>query len=150
VREIERKFLIRKLPSTLQPYPRHVINQGYLVFGENGVEVRLRRSNEQHSLTVKSKHGLEREEHNIPLTEEQWSELWPLTAGRRLKKLRFDIPHGEYIIELDIFLGLNDGLVVAEVEFPTTIASHGFVPPSWFDQEVTGDPEFSNRRRAVE
>ncbi len=150
MREIERKFLIKKLPVTLAPYRRHVINQGYLVPGENGVEVRLRRSNEDHFLTVKSKHGLEREEHNIPLTEQQWTDLWPLTAGRRLKKLRFDIPHGELIIELDVFLGLNDGLVVAEVEFPSTAAAHEFVPPTWFDEEVTGDPHFSNRHRAVE
>jgi len=149
VREIERKFLIKKLPPSLEHCRRRVITQGYLA-GEKGVEVRLRKSNLDHFLTIKDKQGLERMEHEIPLSEEQWEDLWYLTAGRRLKKLRFDIPYEEFMIELDVFLGLNDGLVVAEVEFPDTTTAREFVPPPWFDREVTGDPLFSNRRRAVE
>jgi adenylate cyclase len=150
VREIERKFLIKRLPEALDGFPRKVIFQGYLVLEENGLEIRLRKSNEDYYLTVKRKHGMEREEQEIPLTEEQWNGLWPMTEGRRLRKIRFEIPYGERTIELDVFQGQSDGMVLADVEFPSLEAAREFVPPPWFGSEVTGDLEYSNRRRAVE
>ncbi len=150
MREIERKFLIKKLPEALDSYPRKVISQGYLVLEENGLEIRLRKSNDDFYLTVKRKHGMVREEQEIPLTEEQWSGLWPMTEGRRLRKIRFEIPCGERTVELDVFQGQSDGMVLADVEFPSVEAAREFVPPPWFGNEVTGDPEYSNRKRAVE
>jgi adenylate cyclase len=150
MREIERKFLVKTLPPSLDGFVRRVIFQGYLVLEENGLEIRLRKSDEDHFLTIKRKHGMDRDEYNIPLTVEQWRDLWPLSEGRRLQKIRFEIPAGDRTIELDVFQGQNDGFVVAEVEFPSLEAAGDFAPPSWFGREVTGDPEFSNRRRATE
>jgi adenylate cyclase len=148
VQEIERKFLVKETPAALEQYPRRVIDQGYLAIDERGVEVRLRRSNDDFYLTVKRKHGMEREEHEIALPEKQWSELWPLTAGRRVRKVRVNIPHGLLTIELDLFQGANEGFVTAEVEFASRDAAGEFAPPAWFGREITGDPEFSNSRRA--
>jgi CYTH domain-containing protein len=150
MREIERKFLVKNLPPALDGYRRRVILQGYLVTEENDLEIRLRKSNENHYLTIKRKFGLDRDEFDIPLSEEKWRELWPLTEGRRLQKLRFDIPAGERTIELDVYQGQNDGFVVAEVEFPSIEAAREFAPPPWLGREVTGEPEYGNRRRAIE
>lgn len=34
-------------------------------------------------------------------------------------------------IELDVFSGVYDGLILAEVEFPTVEEAEAFVPPEW-------------------
>ncbi len=153
MQEIERKFLVKQMPPGLDPAQAAVIDQGYVVPGEGGVEVRLRRKGAKHELTIKRKsreNHIEREEHNVPLTPEQWAELWPLTAGRRLRKDRYEIPYGELVIELDIYRGRNEGLAVAEVEFGSMAAAEGFAPAEWFGREVTGEAAYSNPLLAIE
>src|SRR6202012_1071257 len=99
--EIERKFLVRRMPEKLEQCTQFAITQGYLVpSGE--IEVRLRRQNEDHWLTFKRRSGLVREEINLPLTATQWEELWPLTLGKRLTKRRYEVPLGEYTVEIEI------------------------------------------------
>jgi adenylate cyclase len=152
MQEIERKFLVREMPA-FAGAERVVIDQGYLVPGENGIEVRLRGTESAQVLTVKRKsaaNAIEREEYNVPLTAEQWSELWPLTAGRRLRKERFKIPHGSLTLELDVYRGRNEGFAVVEVEFENVEKAREFAPPEWFGREVTGEAEFSNPCLAVE
>ena len=42
--EIERKFLVRKLPDDVASNPHTKISQGYLVSLDDGLQVRLRKS----------------------------------------------------------------------------------------------------------
>jgi adenylate cyclase len=49
--EIERKFLVKQLPSGLDSYPYGEIEQGYVAL-DGGVEVRIRRYGGQAFLTV--------------------------------------------------------------------------------------------------
>ncbi|MCX6967560.1 MAG: CYTH domain-containing protein [Verrucomicrobia bacterium] len=148
--EIERKFLLKKLPEGFERTASAPIQQGYLALEPGGNQVRLRKKGEKHSLTVKRGKGLVREEHEITLTRDQFEKLWPLTAGRRLSKHRHEIPYGGVTIEIDLYGGINSGLVVAEVEFASEAAAHAFVPPKWFAQEVSDRPEYSNRNLARE
>jgi len=150
VLEIERKFLVKRLPPELEQYRRMEIAQGYLAHDPMGAEVRLRKTQDTQCLTVKRPCPGGRIEQNVPLTAESWEDLWPMTAGRRLFKARFCVPYGKYTIEIDIFQGANNGLIVAEVEFPDVESARTFQPPDWLGDEVTGDPRYSNRRRAVE
>ena len=57
-----------------------------------------------------------------------------------------EIPYDDsgYTIELDIFEGLFEGTVLAEVEFPTIEAANSYTPPSWFIQDVTNNPDYHN------
>jgi CYTH domain-containing protein len=147
--EIERKFLVRQMPDNLEHFARHAIAQGYLVpSGE--VEVRLRRQDDQHWLTFKRRSGLVREEINLPLTGAQWDELWPLTLGKRLTKLRYEIPLAPWTVEIDVYGGKNEGIVVAEVEFPSEEEAMAFQPPDWLGEEVTGRREYANPLLAIE
>lgn len=50
----------------------------------------------------------------------------------------------QYTIELDIFHGALDGLIYAEVEFPSVEEATAFRPPSWFLREVTEDGAYTN------
>lgn len=47
-------------------------------------------------------------------------------------------------VELDVFSGEFDGVVVAEIEFPTKEAADAFVMPKRFYKDVTFDPRYIN------
>ena len=144
-REIERKFLVRKLPDDLASRPSTEISQGYLVSTDDGLQVRLRKKNDQHSLTYKRGIGNVREEREVTLTPEQFSTLWPATEGKRLVKTRYEIPFGDRVVEIDIYGGRHKGLTVAEVEFDDEEEAKNFQPPEWLGDDVTGDPRYSNQ-----
>jgi len=144
-REIERKFLVRKLPEQLAEFPHAEISQGYLVSLDDGLQVRLRKSNERYSLTYKRGVGNVREEREVELTPMQFDALWPATEGKRLEKTRYDIPLGNRVVEIDVYGGRHNGLVVAEVEFDDEESAKNFQPPDWLGDDVTGDPRYSNQ-----
>ena len=149
-REIERKFLVKCLPKKLKHSRRYLIAQGYLATEPGGRHVRLRRKGKTPSLTFKVGRRAAREEREIKLSPKQFAALWPATVGRRLRKLRHEIPWKNLVIEIDIYRGRHSGLVVAEVEFPDRATCRKFKPPSWFGREVTGEKRYSNVRLANE
>jgi adenylate cyclase len=149
-REIERKFLVRQIPEKLKDHRHYQIGQGYLAAETGGRHVRLRKKGKTASLTFKVGRGAHREEREIKLTPKQFAALWPATAGRRLRKVRYDIPWRNLVIEIDVYRGKHSGLVVAEVEFPDLATCREFKPPRWFGREVTGQKRYSNVRLANE
>ena len=149
-REIERKFLIKCLPAEIKRARHYSIAQGYLVTEPDDRHVRLRRAGRNASLTFKLVRGSVRDEREINLTPKQFAALWPATKGRRLQKMRYEIPWKNFVIEIDIYRGKNDGLVVAEVEFLSRATCRKFKPPDWFGREVTGVRRYSNISLATE
>ena len=149
-REIERKFLLKRLPDKLKGSRCYVIEQGYLASEPAGRQVRLRKKGNAATLTFKVGRGSHREEREIRLSPKQFAVLWPGTAGRRLRKVRCEIPWKNLVIEIDIYQSRHAGLVVAEVEFPDRATCRKFKPPSWFGREVTGEKRYSNVRLANE
>lgn len=144
--EIERKFLIHKLPENLEQYPFHVMEQGYLC---TAPVVRVRRSDEDFYLTYKSKGLLAREEYNLPLTRESYEHLKAKADGNLIHKKRYLIPAPGYeaeglTIELDVFAAPFAGLFLAEVEFSCVEQAENFIPPSWFGEDVTYSTEYHN------
>lgn len=148
--EIERKFLLKKLPVHLRQFHNRTIEQGYLAARRDGTQIRLRKAGRRHSLTIKRGRGISRQEIEIDLTRDQFEELWPATAGHRLTKTRYDVPFGKFTIEIDVYRGRNEGLVVAEVEFKTESQCRRFQPPDWFAADVSGKSRYSNVRLARE
>ena len=149
--EIERKFLIPVAPMDLEEHPSNVIDQGYLALTPEGVEVRVRRKGERYYLTVKHGKKLSRTEVEVPISPAQFDELWPLTAGRRLRKTRYDLPGpGGLVIELDVYTDALAGLQTADVEFANEAAAHAFQPPEFFGREISGDSMYRNERLARE
>lgn len=141
--EIERKFLIKKedLPN-LNDYSFHKIEQGYLC---TEPVVRIRRQDEDYYLTYKSKGLLSREEYNLPLTKEAYEHLRPKADGIVISKTRYLIPEKNGLtIELDVFHDDYEGLLLAEVEFPSEEAANSYLPPSWFGEDVTYSTKYHN------
>jgi adenylate cyclase len=146
--EVERKFLVTDLPA-IDAAAGDEIDQGYLATGTDG-EVRLRRKAGRHLLTAKRGSGLAREEAEIEIDEQRFEELWPLTAGRRLRKRRHALPNDDLTIEIDVYAGDLDGLVVAEIEFSSEEDARAFDPPDWLGEEVTWDRRYLNETLATE
>lgn len=142
--EIERKFLINlsELPFNLEDYPYRRIEQAYLC---TSPVVRVRKDNNDYILTYKSKGLMEREEYNLPLTEEAYRHLVRKADGRIIKKTRYVIPiENSLCIELDIFEGDLAPLTIAEIEFPDTETAMEYQPPGWLGEDVTYSPKYHN------
>lgn len=143
-REIERKFLIKRLPLEILRSRHYKIAQGYLSNEAGGRHVRLRKKARTTFLTFKVGRGAAREEREIRISPKQFATLWPATRGRRLRKVRYEVPWKNLTIEIDVYHGRNEGLVVAEVEFPSLSSCRKFKRPAWFGREITGQKRYSN------
>lgn len=141
--EIERKFLIKKLPEGLSSYAFHDIEQGYL---SREPVVRIRKEDDKYYLTYKGKGLMAREEYNLPLTKEAYEHLRPKADGKLISKRRYLIPleGTKLTIELDVFHGDLEPLIMAEVEFESIEEADAFDMPDWFSQDVTNDRRYHN------
>jgi adenylate cyclase len=149
--EIERKYLVAEPPADLDRWPSSAIEQGYVAIAADGTEVRVRRRRGEAQLTIKSGGGRARAEEEIAIEADRFERLWPLTEGRRIEKTRYEIEaDGGATIELDVYAGALDGLVVAEVEFDSEAAADAFEAPDWFGAEVTDDARYKNQRLACD
>ena len=140
--EIERKFLINSIPFPLDSYKARIIEQAYLC---TEPVVRVRRDNDDYYLTYKSKGLIVREEYNLPLTKESYEHLLKKADGIIITKTRYEIPEKDGLtIELDIFNGEYEGLMLAEVEFDTEEEALSYTPPAWFGEDVSNSSEYHN------
>lgn len=148
--EVERKFLVEQLPDDLDQYPSERIYQGYLAVDPTGTQVRLRRRGYHTLLTIKSGKGLARAEEEFLIDGPRFERLWPATEGRRVEKTRYKLPLDDGLtLELDVFAGALEGLVMAEVEFDSVDEAHAFAPPAWLRPEVTEDRRYGNASLAL-
>ena len=141
--EIERKFLIPKIPSDIATFPHHEIMQWYY-FNEGEKLVRLRKKGNQYFETMKNGSGLVKEENEIDIPQSVFEEDWNNVEDRYLEKTRYEIPYEWKIIELDIYTGKLEWLVVAEIEFSSEAEAHALNIPTRFGKELTDVSEATN------
>ena len=132
--EIERKYLLKKLPDNLDTYRHRHLEQGYLC---TAPVVRIRKDDDRYELTYKSGGMMVRQEYNLLLTKDSYEHLKKKIDGRLISKKRYMIPYEKYMIELDVFENDLAPLVLAEVEFETEEEANTFTPPEWFGKDVT-------------
>ncbi len=153
--EIERKWLLKKLPDHLERYAYREIEQAYLNFSP---VVRVRHDamydptliQEKYELTYKGAGFLMRREDNMPLDQDSYLRLRGKHEGHIIRKRRYMIPLPPYVAELDVFLDDFSGLFLVEVEFPDEKSEREFLPPSWFGEDVSESGKYSNSRLAKE
>ena len=140
--EIERKFLL-KTTQPLQGLAGVVIRQGYLS-DTSQANLRVRIKAEKAYLTVKSKTvGLVRKEFEYEIPVQDAEEMLSQFCQKPLvEKTRYKLEYAGYIWEIDVFVGENAGLVLAEVELAS--AEDTLDLPAWIDREVTQDKRFYN------
>ena len=145
--EIERKFLLKSDAWRSQSVGK-LYRQGY-VFQSADVTVRIRIAGVQGYITLKGKaeqYARPDFEYEIPVEDAQaMLDLW--CQPRVVEKIRYRVPFGGVIWEVDAFQGLNQGLVLAEVEL--TSNAQAFELPDWIGQEVSDQDRYFNSSLAV-
>lgn len=143
--EIEFKYLVDIDSVNYRDFPFVSIEQAYI--STNPV-IRIRRFQDSYVLTIKGDGEVKHVEYELPLSLEQYQNLTFKAEGFLIQKKRYKIPYlfmgKEYTIELDIFEGDFEGLVLAEVEFSSEKEALAFIPPKWFLENVSYKKEYHN------
>lgn len=141
--EIERKFLVRddSWRSTAREGKRYC--QGYLSV-DRGRVVRVRVKEGKGFLTIKGvREGISAAEYEYPIPVEDAEEmLQRLCLHPLIEKTRYEVPYQGLTWEVDVFEGVNRGLVLAEVELAS--ADQTVALPPWAGSEVSSDGRYSN------
>lgn len=142
--EIERKFLVKSDAYKTVATSEERIVQGFLnTDPERTVRVRIK--GDKGYLTVKGKgndSGTTRFEWETEIRVGEAMNLIDLCESVILEKMRYEIPLGEHLFEVDEFLGENKGLIIAEIELQHE--DEPFEKPYWLGKEVTGDTRYYN------
>ena len=141
-KEIEHKFLLvgdawRELAKGTH------YRQGYLNSTKERT-VRVRTIDVKGFLTVKGiTVGATRAEYEYEIPHADCTAMLDDLAEKPIiEKKRYKISFGGFIWEVDEFFGVNEGLVVAEIELENE--DQTFEKPRWVGEEVTGDPRYFN------
>ncbi len=152
--EIERKYLVCGEDYKSLATQVYHIRQGYLCRDvERTIRIRERKTlnaehrtlNSEAFLTIKGKPqagllGHFEYEHKVPQSAADG--LFTLCEQGIIDKHRYIVPHNDVIIEVDVFHGENEGLVMAEIELQ---AEDQIVElPAWLGKEVTHDKHYYN------
>ena len=141
--EIERKFKVLNDDWRHAVRTSTLLRQGYLANTELA-SVRVRLAGDQGWLSVKAMtRGPARAEYEAAIAAADASVmLLALCAGPPIEKWRHIVLHEGNDWEIDEFLGLNAGLVIAELELDSV--QEQFVAPAWLGAEVTHDERYYN------
>ncbi len=141
--EIERKFLVLDDSWRTDVTSSMRLRQGYLTADED-LSIRVRLADDAATLTVKKRiSDARRFEFEYEIPAEDAHVLLDHVCGRRLiEKTRHRLDHAGTIWEIDVFEGVNEGLVVAEVELDHE--KRLFKKPPWAGKEVTDDSRYYN------
>ena len=141
--EIERKFLVdhEKWQLVIKPAGTHY-RQGYLL-NDDIRTIRVRVTDKQGFITIKgATTGITRKEYEYKIPVDDGNELLDGFAVSEVEKIRHRIEFAGKLWEVDVFLGDNEGLIVAEIEL------HGetdeFKKPGWVTREVSDDARYYN------
>ena len=141
-KEIERKYLIND-DSWRQGASGTTYRQGYLSTVKERT-VRVRTIDDKGFLTIKGiTIGATRREYEYEIPMADANEMLDeLCEKPIIEKTRFKISHAGLTWEIDEFAGVNQGLIVAEVELESEDQNIDF--PPWVGVEVSGDPRYFN------
>ena len=151
--EVERRFLVQSM-ELLEGSAKHKILQGYF-FSQDGYAGRVRRifSVEDDfqereldpTITIKGpRRGEARAEYEITVEPSFAVELLNKTDNV-IEKIRHSFEYEGELWDVDVFRGINHGLVIAEIE--TTHASE-VSKPGWCGEEVTDERRYNNEELA--
>jgi CYTH domain-containing protein len=71
-----------------------------------------------------------------------------MCEGRHLEKVRHYVPYAGVMWEINVYEGLLDGTVIAEVELDRE--DRQLELPNWVGEEVTGDERYSKASMELE
>ena len=139
-KEIERKFLV--VSDQWKTADAVHYSQGYLN-RDKFRTVRIRVAGDFAFITVKGPTtGMSRDEFEYPIPLDDAKQMLDLCEQPIVEKNRRIIEFEGFNWEVDEFLGVNKGLVIAEIELESE--DQVFEKPAWVGDEVTSDARYFN------
>lgn len=141
--EIERKFLVTDDSWRAAADKGKQYLQGYLSVGPPAA-IRVRLCGDTAILNLKkATSDLTRIEFEYPIpVEDARVILHNMGVGHIIEKTRYRVPHDGLTWEIDVFGGVNAGLVIAEVELESE--TQPFQKPAWAGNDVSADLRYRN------
>ncbi len=149
--EIERKFLVAN-DEWRQFAVRSVSIRDGLIAVYQGRKVRVRISEGIATVAIKGpRSGIVRPEfeYEIPMADAERM-LSAICGDDTLEKQRFFVEHTGATWHVDVYGGILQGIVIAEIELKEE--NQALILPGWIGKEVTGDPFYKKinmRARAL-
>lgn len=140
--EIERKFLLSSSAWRSEVHQSYALRQGYLSsVPDRTVRVRIR--GERGILTIKGRGaGISRPEFEYDIPHDEALVLLALCEQPIIEKVRYEVKRGDHVWEIDVFEGVNEGLILAEIELGAE--DEVFERPDWLGKEVSADRRYFN------
>lgn len=141
--EIERRFLVNTLHDIdLSKFNNKRIVQDYL-YSDRFSAIRKRciisNTEKKYIYTIKTgKSKFSVNEIEKEITEEEYKSLIINEENNTIDKIRYYIPYENGLtIELDVFKGIYEGIIFAEIEFESEKQAENFKLPKWFGNEIS-------------
>jgi adenylate cyclase len=139
--EIERKFLVAN-DEWKRSIVRSVSIRDGLIAAYKDRKVRVRISGNAATIAIKGpRTGITRAEfeYGIPLSDAERM-LSTICRDDTLEKQRFFVEDGDAVWHVDVYGGILEGFVIAEIELKHE--TEELALPRWIASEVTGDPHY--------
>ena len=147
--EIERTFLVKFLPKSLEKCKSKEVFDIYIPKTAKRPSLRIRQNGKKFEITKKQQFAesdsTNHNEHSIPLTREEFKELSKLD-GKKFRKKRYYYPYEGKTVEIDIYQDKLEGLVLAEFEFKTIAEKNSFKKPYFCIVDITAE---KNRKNGI-
>ncbi len=144
--EIERRFLVHKVPADLTLGEGRLVADRYIPADAGHCYLRVRQDGDELQITKKV---LKRDgdhsqmlEYTIPLSKAEYEALCTVPSKDVIKR-RYDHKIAQGTLQIGVFAQALSGLIIADVEFDSHEASELFVTPHWVAADVTGDKRFA-------
>ena len=160
-KEIERKYAVDEIPDDLKIEKIIDIEQAF-IYRDNNTIIRIRKIKDRkektikYIYTVKTKGDIQYDSYDIgkkyeietSISKEEYEELIQKKISNNINKTRIIVPIDENLkVEIDIYYEYLDGLLTAEIEFPSEEIARTYKEPTWLGKEL-GYKELSNRKLA--
>lgn len=141
--EIERKFLVDVSQfDFLLPLGSKIVQAYADEVDDTTFRVRIYDSIKAELCIKSNTIGVTRKEFEYEIPCDDAIQLLQLGFKHAIFKDRFRVEHDNFVWSIDIFQGLNAGLILGEIELESE--DQEFSRPAWAIQEVSNDPRYFN------
>lgn len=135
--EIERKFLVKQMPSLVGIKPVHY--ERYFLQRDSTVEERIQKKGDSFEYEKKvTISPVESHKEKKTISEEEYNRLKEKASSAIIRDSY--ILSSEPYVSIKIYEGRFKGLIRAEVEFKSAEEANSFVPIDWMGEEITDSP----------
>ncbi|HSX33312.1 MAG TPA: hypothetical protein VLF91_03180 [Candidatus Saccharimonadales bacterium] len=144
--ELEKTYLLKKLPDNLASCPSEIISDAYIPAGQEHPVLRLRRRGDHYELTKKQpvdgKDSTRQNEHTIKLSPEEAAAFTTVDA-KRFTKRRYYCDINGHKAEVDLYQDALAGLAFTDFEFDNDAALQAFTMPDICLADVSQEKIFA-------